>query len=68
MKSSKDKRFKKIFSERAAMNNITEIWIDCKTGVNYLWHSASSGGGLTPLLDKDGQPVVTPVEDGDSAY
>lgn len=50
MKSSKDKRFKKIFSERAAMTNITEIWIDGKTGVNYLWHSASSGGGFDASL------------------
>ena len=41
---------------------ITEIWVDKQTGVNYLYHVTINGGGLTPLLDKDGKPVVTPIE------
>ena len=37
-----------------------EIWVDTKTGVNYLYRKdGDSGGGLTPLLDSDGKPVVT---------
>ena len=39
----------------------TEIWVDRETGVNYVFHGYA--GGLTPLLDKDGKPVVTPIED-----
>ena len=40
-----------------------EIWIDKETGVNYLYHSSGYAGGLTVLLDKDGKPVVTPIEE-----
>ncbi len=41
----------------------TQILVDKVTGVNYLWHAnGSGGGGLTVLLDKDGKPVVTPIE------
>lgn len=36
------------------------------TGVNYFFHSESDGyggaGGLTPLLNQDGNPVITPPE------
>ena len=53
-------RFVKIYSQGVA--NITEIWVDTETGVNYVFHAAGYSGGLTPLLDKDGKPVVTPIE------
>lgn len=39
----------------------TEIWVDRETGVNYLYHSSGYSGGLTPLLDAMGKPVITPV-------
>ena len=35
------------------------IIIDKETGVNYLYVCRGYGGGLTPLLDSDGKPVVT---------
>lgn len=54
-----DKRFIKIYSEGAFGSN--EIWVDKETGVNYLFHAAGYAGGLTPLLNRDGTPVVTPV-------
>ena len=38
--------------------NVTEIWVDKETGVNYLYHAAGYSGGLTPLLDRDGKPVI----------
>lgn len=41
--------------------DVTEIFVDRETGVNYLFRSTGSAGGLTPLLDRDGKPVVTPV-------
>ena len=42
----------------------TKILIDKKTGVNYLYHQSGSSGGLTPLLDRDGKPVITTVFEG----
>ena len=39
-----------------------EIIVDRKTGVNYLFRNNGGGGGsITPLLDRDGKPVITPV-------
>ena len=40
-----------------------EIWVDRETGVNYLFRQIGHAGGLTPLLDRDGKPVVTPIYD-----
>ena len=53
-----DKRFEKIYSQGMGS---TEIWVDKETGVNYLFHASGYAGGLTPLLDRDGKPVITPV-------
>ena len=55
---AKYKRFEKIYTQSSGG---TEIWVDKETGVNYLYHSSGYAGGLTPLLDKDGKPIVTPV-------
>ena len=57
---SKNKRFEKVSRQGAGS---TEIWVDRETGVNYLYHSSGYSGGLTALLDKDGKPVITPVEE-----
>jgi hypothetical protein len=38
-----------------------QIWVDKETGVNYLFAYSGYAGGLTPLLDADGKPIVTPV-------
>ena len=53
-------RFLKVHSEGVV--NVSEIWVDKKTGVNYLFHASGYAGGLTPLLKPDGTPVVTPVQ------
>ncbi len=52
-------RFEKVYSQGAM--NVTEIWIDRETGVNYMFHASGYAGGLTPLLDSAGNVVVTPV-------
>ena len=57
---AKDKRFKKLYSQDLGS---TEIWVDKETGINYLFHSSGYAGGLTVLLDKDGKPVITYVEE-----
>lgn len=54
-------RFKKVYTQGSV--NVSEIWVDTETGVNYFFHICGNGGGLTPLLDHDGKPVVT-YEDG----
>ena len=57
-----DKRFVKTYTQGGFVNNILEIWVDRETGVNYLYHAAGYGAGLTPLLGRDGKPVITPIE------
>lgn len=57
----KYKRFKMIYFE-GVMNGI-EIWEDTETGVNYLYRKSGNSGGLTPLLNKDGTPVVSKMEE-----
>lgn len=54
-------RFKRIYKQGVA--SIMEIWVDTQTGINYLWREDGYSGGLTPLLDRDGKPVITD-EDG----
>ena len=41
-----DKRFKKVYSQGTV--NVTEIWVDQDTGVNYIFHASGYAGGLTP--------------------
>ena len=53
-------RFEKVYSQ--GMAHVVEIWVDKETGVNYVYHKAGYGGGLTVLVDKDGKPVVTPIK------
>ena len=51
-KMAKNEKFEKVYTQGAI--NITEIWVDKETGVNYLYHASGYGGGLTPLLDGEG--------------
>ena len=61
-KMSNSERFEKTYSQGKL--NVTEIWVDRETGVNYVFHCSGYAGGMTPLLDRDGRPVVTPVVNG----
>lgn len=56
---AKNERFEKVFSQGSL--NVTEIWLDKETGVNYVFHASGYAGGLTPLLDKEGKVVVSPI-------
>ena len=55
----KEKRFVRIHTDGMMSGN--EIWVDTKTGVNYFFHQSGYAGGLTPLLDRDGKPVISPL-------
>lgn len=54
------KRFEKTYSQGSL--NVTEIWVDKQTGVNYVFHASGNSGGMTVLLDREGKPVITPIE------
>lgn len=52
-------RFERVYSQGVV--NVTEIWVDTETGVNYLFQQGGYAGGLTPLLDREGKPIISPV-------
>ena len=53
-------RFEVIYKEtRSADLEKRVIYVDKETGVNDLYIQNGYSGGLTPLLDADGKPVVT---------
>ena len=55
---AKEKRFEKVYSQ--GMGSM-EIWVDTETGVNYMFQQGGYAGGLTPLLDREGKPIISPV-------
>ena len=57
--AEKKERFVKTWSDGIFGSN--EIWVDTQTGVNYFFHATGNAGGLTPMLNRDGTPVVTPI-------
>lgn len=62
--AKENERFIKIYKQ--GVLSITEIWIDRETGVNYLYHEDGYSGGLTPLLDRDGRPVISSPSEWES--
>lgn len=59
--AKKDERFIKVLDEGSAFGWQRTIWVDRLTGVNYLWIASGNAGGLTPLLDANGKPLVTRI-------
>lgn len=55
----KKERFEVVYSQ--GMVQGMEIWVDKETGVNYLFSHSGYAGGLTPLLDRDGKPIISPI-------
>ena len=53
-----EKRFEIMENEGVA--KAVYIIVDKETGVNYLFSKFSNAGGLCPLLDSDGKPIITP--------
>ena len=52
-------RFEKVYSQ--GVLDIMEIWVDKETGVNYVFHHSGYAGGMTPLLDREGKPVISAI-------
>ena len=56
---AKNERFKIVYSQGTV--DVTQILVDTETGVNYVFRKVAYAGVLTPLLDKDGKPVISPI-------
>ena len=56
--AKKEERFVKVYSENFGSE---VILVDKLTGVNYLFIQSGYAGGLTPLLDRNGNVIVSPI-------
>ncbi len=59
--ASESDRFVKVYKQGSALSTQFQIWVDKATGVNYMVIAGGYGPGVTPLLNRDGTPVVTPI-------
>lgn len=62
----KENRFIKTVVDSGGMTeNYMAVYVDKKTGVNYLFSSYGNAGGMCVLVDRDGKPIVSalPVEE-----
>lgn len=53
-----NERFFRVFTEGSEFGTKREIFVDRETGVQYLFVKSGYGAGLTPLLDRDGKPMI----------
>ena len=53
---AKEKRFERVFKQGGL--DACEILVDTETGVQYLFRASGYAGGLTPLLDAEGKPLL----------
>lgn len=64
----KEKKAERFISRDIEGSSLTDsgqrqILVDKETGVNYLFVHSGYAGGLTVLVDADGKPIVTPIND-----
>lgn len=57
-----NERFVKTYSQGISIALKITVFVDTQTGVNYIFSQSGYTGGLTPLLDENGKPVVTLTE------
>ncbi len=56
---SKIERFETIYAEGSQLTDGRKtILVDKESGVQYLFMQSGTAGGLTPLLDADGKPLL----------
>ena len=54
---SKEKRF--VLKEKCTVGMANQkIFVDRRTGVQYLWIESGYAGGLTVLVDREGKPMI----------
>ncbi len=56
-KKDDNKRFEKVYDQSGWAGSMY-VWRDRVTGVHYLVATAGQGGGITPLLDENGKPII----------
>ncbi len=66
MAEKKEKRFVVTYNQSGFTSPSMQILVDKQTGVNYVYAAGGYGGGITPLLNPDGTPVITPIQDLES--
>lgn len=59
--AKKENRFVKVYSQSGFVDPSVMVLVDRQTGVNYVFTQAGYAGGMTPLLNRDGSPVITPI-------
>ena len=62
--AKKENRFVIIYKDGSQLSDegVRQILIDKETGVHYLTWKAGYGAGITPLLDSDGNDIITKLE------
>ena len=65
MAIKEDRFVKTVVDNGGFSDNYMAIYVDRKTGVNYLFSSCGNAGGMCVLVDRDGKPIVStlPVEE-----
>ena len=65
MAKKEDRFVKTVVDNGGFSDNYMAIYVDRKTGVNYLFSSCGNAGGMCVLVDRDGKPIVSslPVEE-----
>lgn len=58
-----EKRFVRSLKEGSEMSSAQWVIVDRETGVQYLFVKSGYGAGLTPLLDRDGKPLIASSTD-----
>jgi len=61
-KKKGSRRFQIIYEEKHDMLSSSRILQDKETGALYLYHALGYGGGMTPLLNCEGKPLVEKKE------
>ena len=61
MAIKEDRFIKTVVDPGGLVDNRLEVYVDRKTGVNYLFAQGGNAGGLCVLVDRDGKPIVSPL-------
>lgn len=58
---AKAERFEVVYKDGSQIKDegVRQILVDKETGVNYLVWKSGYAGGITPLLDAEGKPIIT---------
>ena len=57
--AKKEERFEVIYNEGNGLSNpLRKVLLDTATGVQYLFVEDGYAGGLCPLLDREGKPLL----------